>query len=192
MIVLDTNVLSEEMRPAPEPAVHGWLARQSPLDLFTTAVTEAEILYGVAIKPDGRRNRDLEVAARRVLGLFAGRILPFDSAEDRKKENPSSFGSWVRHLRPYAGREDPENEIDRFEKIYIALYEPDGSNLRFFDVQDAPPKNGRPAQTLDYRQFLGEVYHAYLQRNQAEFRWAEGDEEPLDVEEEIPEEDDEA
>jgi hypothetical protein len=91
---------------------------------------------------------------------------------------------------PTAGREDPEDEIDRFEKIYIALYEPDGSNLRFFDVQEAPPKNGRPTQTLDYRQFFGEVYHAYLQRNQAEFRWAEGDEEPLDLEEEIAEEED--
>ena len=56
MIVLDTNVLSEEMRPTPEPAVHGWLTRQNPMNLFTTAVTEAEILYGVAIKPDGRRN----------------------------------------------------------------------------------------------------------------------------------------
>ena len=84
MIVLDTNVLSEEMRPTPEPAVHGWLARQNPLNLFTTAVTEAEILYGVAIKPDGRRKDGLETAARRVLDLFAGRILPFDSAAARE------------------------------------------------------------------------------------------------------------
>jgi len=115
--------------------------------------------------------------------MVAVLFLPFDSADDGKKDNPSSFGSWVRHLRPYSGREGPEDEIDRFEKIYIALYEPDGSNLRFFDVQEAPPKNGRPAQTLDYRQFLSEVYHAYLSRNEAEFRWAEGDEEPLHVEE---------
>jgi hypothetical protein len=84
MIVLDTNVLSEEMKPAPEPAVHGWLARQNPLDLFTTAVTEAEIFYGVAIKPDGKRKRDLETAAQRILSLFAGRILPFDSAAARE------------------------------------------------------------------------------------------------------------
>jgi hypothetical protein len=118
-------------------------------------------------------------------------FLPVDSADDGKKDNPSSFGSWVRHLRPYAGREKPEDEIDKFEKIYIALYEPDGTDLRFFDVQDDPPKNGRPAQSLNYRDFLGEVYHAYLRRNQAEFRWAEGEEEPLDVEEEIIEDDDE-
>ena len=119
-------------------------------------------------------------------------FLPFDSTEDGKKDNPSSFGSWVRHLRPYAGRKEPEDEIDKFEKIYIALYEPDGTDLRFFDVQDDPPKNGRPAQSLDYRAFLGEVYYAYLKRNQAEFRWAEGEEEPLEVEgENVEEEDDE-
>lgn len=116
-------------------------------------------------------------------------FLPFDCADDGKKDNPSSLGSWVRHLRPYAGREEPEDEIDRFEKIYIALYEPDGTDLRFFDVQDDPPKNGRPAHTLDYREFLGDVYHAYLRRNQAEFKWAEGDEEPLEVEEQIIEDD---
>jgi hypothetical protein len=127
--------------------------------------------------------------------MVAVLFLPFDAADDGKKDNPSSFGSWVRHLRPYSGREDPEDEIDRFEKIYIGLYEPDRSNLRFFDVQTAPPKNGRPVETLSYREFLGEVYHAYLRRNEAEFRWAEGDEEPLDIEEDIaeegPEEDDE-
>lgn len=62
-------------------------------------------------------------------------------------------------------------------------------------MQNAPPKNGRPAETIGYREFLGEVYHEYLRRNEAEFKWAEGDEEPLDIEEEItqeaPEEDDE-
>ncbi len=123
--------------------------------------------------------------------MIAVLFLPFDSADDGKKDNPSSLGSWVRHLRPYAGRENPKDEIDRFEKIYIALYEPDGTDLRFFDVQEAPPKNGRPAQMLDYRQFLGEVYHAYLERNEAEFTWAEGDEEPLDVDEEPSDEEDE-
>lgn len=123
--------------------------------------------------------------------MIAVLFLPFDSADDGKKDNPSSFGSWVRHLRPYAERREPEDEIDNFEKIYIALYEPDGTSLRFFDVKDAPPKNGRPTQTLGYREFLGEVYTAYLKRNRAEFRWAEGEEEPLDVEEEIAGEDDE-
>ena len=123
--------------------------------------------------------------------MIAVLFLPFDSADDaKKKHSSSSFGSWVRHLRPYTGRQNSKNDIDKFEKIYIGLYEPDGSALRFFDVQEAPPKNGRPTQVLDYRRFLDEVYHTYLRRNEAEFMWAEGDEDPLDIEEEIGEEED--
>ncbi len=111
--------------------------------------------------------------------MVAVLFLPFDSTEDGKRDNPSSFGSWVRHLRPYTGRTDHEDEIDKFEKIYIALYEPSGSAMRFFDIEKAPPKNGRPSDTVGYRQFLAEVYHAYLNRNEAEFQWADGVEEPL-------------
>ena len=117
-------------------------------------------------------------------------FLSFDSAEDGKKDNPSSFGSWVRHLRPYAGRDQPTDEIDRFEKIYIALYEPDGSDLRFFDVKEDPPKNGQPAKLLAYGEFLDAVYREYLWRNEADFKWAEGEEEPLEVEG-FPSDDDE-
>lgn len=49
--------------------------------------------------------------------MIAVLFLPFDSAEDGKRDNPSSFGSWVRHLRPYTGRQSHEDEIDKFEKI---------------------------------------------------------------------------
>jgi hypothetical protein len=111
-------------------------------------------------------------------------FLPFDSCDDGRRDNPSSFGSWVKHLRIYAGRTDPKNEFDRFEKIYVALYEPDGTNLRFFDVESAPPKQGRSTSLLSYGEFLGAVHHAFLVRNHAEFKWAEGDEEPIDVEDE--------
>lgn len=114
--------------------------------------------------------------------MVAVLFLPYDSTEDGKKDNPSSFGSWVRHLRPFAGRSDHEDEIDKFEKIYIALYEPDGSTLRFFDVEKAPPKNGRPTDAIGYRQFLSEVYHSYLARNEAEFQWADGADDPLVLE----------
>lgn len=108
-------------------------------------------------------------------------FLPFDSCEDGRRDNSSSFGSWVRHLRPFAGRDKPDDDIDKFEKLFIALYDPDGLDLGFFDVQVAPPKNGRPVALLDYHDFLSAVYHAYLKRNEAEFEWAEGAEEPLDV-----------
>src|SRR5215470_14170241 len=80
MIVVDTNVLSEEMKPVPAASVLAWFRGQSAEDLFTTAVCQAEILAGVAMLPDGRRKRELETVARDVFELFAGRILPFDSA----------------------------------------------------------------------------------------------------------------
>ncbi|MFZ1110395.1 MAG: type II toxin-antitoxin system VapC family toxin [Rhodomicrobium sp.] len=80
MIVLDTNVLSEEMKLAPAPEVHRWLLRQNADDLFTTAISEAEILAGVAAVPDGRRKRELESAARSIFDLLSGRIIAFDRA----------------------------------------------------------------------------------------------------------------
>lgn len=116
--------------------------------------------------------------------MVAVLFLPYDSCDDAKRDNPSSFGSWVRHLRPYAGRSDPDDEIDKFEKIYIALYEPDGTALKFFDVEDKPPKGGRPTTAIGYRAFLSQTYHAYLSRNEAEFQWADGAEDPLSVDEE--------
>jgi predicted nucleic acid-binding protein len=84
MIVLDTNVLSEAMKPSPNPALARWMMREHGRGLFTTAVSEAEIIYGIAILPEGRRKRDLEAAAQGVLALFAGRILPFDSLAARE------------------------------------------------------------------------------------------------------------
>lgn len=104
-------------------------------------------------------------------------FLPFDSCTDGKS-GPSSFGSWVRHLRPYTGRDEPSDELDRFEKLYVSLYRLD--SLEFFDVSWDPPKNGKPERLLSYGQFLDATYHEYLRRNGSEFRWAGGEEEPLD------------
>lgn len=79
MIVIDTNVLSEAMRLRPEPRVVDWLRRQSRLQSWTTAVTQAEILYGIAIMPAGSKRIALERSAERILnGTFAGRILAFE------------------------------------------------------------------------------------------------------------------
>jgi predicted nucleic acid-binding protein len=79
MIVLDTNVISELMRPVPSDTVSRWVADHPVTDLFTTSVTQAEILFGLAILPAGRRRTDLEDAAQRVFEEdFDQRILPFD------------------------------------------------------------------------------------------------------------------
>ena len=80
MLVIDTNVLSEVMRPVVEPAVADYL-RTLPIEqLATTAITRAEILYGIALMPPGRRRRERERAARALLDeTLGGRILPFDT-----------------------------------------------------------------------------------------------------------------
>lgn len=84
MVVLDTNVVSELMLAAPDPRVLAWMDDWPTRELFVTAVTEAEIRTGVAILPDGARHREIGEAAERLIGgLFAGRVLPFDSSAAR-------------------------------------------------------------------------------------------------------------
>ena len=84
MFVIDTNVASELMRPEPASTVAAWIAERDADELFLTAVSEAELLYGVAIMPAGTRRSTLETAMARWLDLgFTDRILPFDSAAAR-------------------------------------------------------------------------------------------------------------
>lgn len=79
MIVLDTNVVSELMRAMPHQTVRAWFAEQPASSVFVTTVTEAEILSGIAVLPDGRRKNGLIEATERIFAeLFAGRILAFD------------------------------------------------------------------------------------------------------------------
>lgn len=80
MIILDTNVVSEPMRPEPDPRVLAWLAGQDAGALFVTAVTEAELRTGLAIMPEGRRREALGAALEAMLAEdFAGRVLPFEA-----------------------------------------------------------------------------------------------------------------
>ena len=84
MVVIDTPVVSELMRHEPNPKVLSWLDKRPTRELFVTAVTEAEIRTGIAFLPDGARRRGLAKAAEQAFGdLFAGRVLPFDSAAAR-------------------------------------------------------------------------------------------------------------
>ena len=85
MIVLDTNVLSELWRPRPSAGALTWLRTQPAAALFTTAINEAEIFYGIELLPNGKRRRDLELLARTIFNEdFLGRILPFDSTAARE------------------------------------------------------------------------------------------------------------
>jgi toxin FitB len=81
MILLDTNVMSEPLRRAPEPRVVAWIDVQAMETLFLSPITVAELRAGVALLPPGKRRAGLQDnLERRVLPLFAGRVLPFDLA----------------------------------------------------------------------------------------------------------------
>ncbi|WP_030439227.1 type II toxin-antitoxin system VapC family toxin [Actinoplanes subtropicus] len=80
MIVLDTNVVSELMRAEPAAAVRAWLQRNGGSGLYTTTVTVAEIRYGIARLPEGRRRETLHQAANEIFAAFPRQVLPFDLA----------------------------------------------------------------------------------------------------------------
>lgn len=84
MIILDTNVLSEIMRVKPSSTIVEWLAEQNPAELFVTAISEAEIYYGIQLLPPGKRREAVRSAAEAIFADdFAHRILPFDSGAAR-------------------------------------------------------------------------------------------------------------
>jgi toxin FitB len=79
VIVLDTNVVSELMSPAPAPSIRDWVRRRRGVPMVVTAITVAEVRHGIERLPTGRRRDALEDAAGRVFSAFRDSILPFDS-----------------------------------------------------------------------------------------------------------------
>lgn len=80
MIILDTNVVSEPLKPVPDAAVLSWLNAQEPETLFLTTISLAELLAGVEALPAGQRRTALgQSLLGRMLPLFEGRILAFDA-----------------------------------------------------------------------------------------------------------------
>ncbi len=79
MIVLDTNVVSEAIKPEPHPLVCAWMDAHAGAALFLSSVTVAELMFGVSVLPDGRRKALLATRVDTLLDEFAGRILPFDT-----------------------------------------------------------------------------------------------------------------
>ena len=80
MIILDTNVVSELIRPRPAVRVIDWVVRQVASRLYLSSISEAELRYGVEVLPEGSRRRNLRVAVEGLLREdFSGRILPFES-----------------------------------------------------------------------------------------------------------------
>jgi predicted nucleic acid-binding protein len=83
MILLDTNVVSEAMKPEPALAVRIWLDGQSAESLYLSSVTIAELMFGIGALPTGLRRDKLAAALDGVMELFADRILPFDTKAAR-------------------------------------------------------------------------------------------------------------
>jgi hypothetical protein len=79
MIVLNTSVVSEAMKPEPHPAVRAWLNNQAVETLYLSSVTLAELLFGIGVLPTGKRKEMLAQALDGLMGLFRDRVLPFDT-----------------------------------------------------------------------------------------------------------------
>lgn len=94
MLILDTNVLSELMRPESDARVIAWVAARPTSSLFLTTVSEAELRYGMALLPTGRRKSRLTQALEEMLREeFSQRILPFD------RDAASAYAEIVAHRR---------------------------------------------------------------------------------------------
>lgn len=104
MIILDTNVLSEPIKPLPCGPVVDWLAAQEFAEVFTTSITQAEILRGIELLPAGKRRMKLHEAADQMFAEeFHGRILPFDDEAARVYAKISA-------ARSAAGRPIPQSD----------------------------------------------------------------------------------
>ena len=123
MIVLDTNVLSELMRTQPHQAVLAWAAAQPRTTLYTTSINRAEILYGIAALPEGRRRTALAEAAAAMFDEdLAGRVLPFDGAA------ASHYAQLV------AGRRAAGAPIEAFDALIAATARVVGAAVATRDV----------------------------------------------------------
>jgi predicted nucleic acid-binding protein len=81
VILLDTNVVSETMRPIPDARVISWLNAQASDTVYLSTVSLAELLLGIAVLPDGRRKSDLASSlADKVVKMFGPRLLSFNPA----------------------------------------------------------------------------------------------------------------
>lgn len=125
MIILDTNVLSEILRPAPDAKVMAWLAAQPRFALFTTTVTQAELLYGVKVLPDGRRKSGLREAVLAVFAIdFEGQVLSFDS------------DAACVYAEIAADRRSAGQPISQFDAMIAAIARSRGADLATRNVKD--------------------------------------------------------
>lgn len=125
MIVLDTNVLSETLRPQPDAGALAWIAAQPATSLFTTAITRAEIMYGLRLLPQGRRRDNLCNAVTTIFDEdFAGRVLGFD-------DQAADVYADIAASRKQAGR-----PISQFDAMIAAIARSCGAVLATRNTRD--------------------------------------------------------
>lgn len=134
MIILDTNVVSELMRPEPAPQVAAWIRDRDRPELRTTSVTVAEIRYGIARLPDGRRKQALRTAAEDIFRTFEDQVLPFDAAA---AEHYAAIAS---------NRERSGNPISGFDALIAAVCRSRGAALA---TRNLPDFDGTGIETID-------------------------------------------
>jgi len=136
VIVLDTNVLSELMRPVPTERVVRWVAAQPATSLYTTSITQAEILHGILLLPRGRRRTTLQAAAEAMFNEdFDGRVLPFGSqsaviyasiaVERRRAGRPiSQFDAQIAAISRSAGAAIATRNVSDYEGCGVTVINP--------------------------------------------------------------------
>ncbi|HEX9698763.1 MAG TPA: type II toxin-antitoxin system VapC family toxin [Acidobacteriota bacterium] len=139
MILLDTNIVSELMKPAPSAAVVAWIGAQPAQGLYTTSITQAEILHGVMLLPAGKRRRALNDAAHamfredfdgRVLGFGSDAALPYAQiAVDRRESGRpiSQFDAQIAAIARCFGATLATRNVTDFEGCGIELVNPWGA-----------------------------------------------------------------
>jgi toxin FitB len=124
VIILDTNVVSELMRPEPAAGVAAWVRDRDRRELRTTAITLAEIRYGIARLPEKRRKQVLLAAADEIFSAFSDQVLPVDSAA--AEHYAAIAGSRERAGKPIAG----------FDALIAAVCRSQGATLATRNVSD--------------------------------------------------------
>lgn len=136
MIVLDTNVVSELMRPSASARVVRWVSSQPASSLYITSITQAEILYGILLLPAGKRQKAIESAADTMFQSdFSGRVLPFGPdaaplyariAVDRRRAGRpiSHFDAQIAAIARAAGAAVATRNVDDFARCGVKLIDP--------------------------------------------------------------------
>lgn len=124
MIILDTNILSELVRPTPDEHVMAWSSGFADDDFALTSITVGELFYGLELMPDGRRKQSLAHLIVRELMPFSDRILPYDAS------------SAMHYARIKTARRGAGRPISEQDAMIAAIARSHGTTLATRNVRD--------------------------------------------------------